>query len=343
MTGALEYEYPARGPLLSIIVPVYKVEPYLHKCLDSICGQTYRNLEILLIDDGSPDHCGEICEEYAAKDSRIKVLHQENRGLSAARNAGLALATGELLGFVDSDDWIEADMYEYLFDYMRQKEADIAICSRYEHAKGRCEFRGWQEEKQLNQEEALRALLENCSLKNFMWDKLWRRELFTGVTFPVGRTFEDMAVTHRLFERARNIVCLPGAKYHYLLRSGSILDDLSLKNRMNYYLAAKSRYEDMRKNWPQFSELLAAQCVASAVGLWGGYYANPGEERRQLEEQLKEIAAFCRGHYRKALTYMEMGMSGRAVVRLTPYATWWSFALARLFSRLYRWKHGRNL
>lgn len=343
MTGMLESAPPGKEPLISIIVPVYKVEPYLRRCLDSICGQTYRNLEILLIDDGSPDSCGEICEEYAAKDSRIQVIHQANCGIASARNSGLARAAGEWIGFVDSDDWIEPDMYEYLSLSMREQGADIAVCSRYEHTKEKELFRGWRQVEYLNTEQAIQALLENDGLKNFMWDKLWRRELFAGISFPDGRTFEDVSVTHRLFARARCVVCLPEAKYHYRLRSGSISDDTSLKNKMDYYLAARERYEDMREDWPQFSALLAAQCVTSAVGLWGGYYANPSGERRQLDGQLKEIAAFCRGHYRKALTCMEMGITGRAVVRLTPYATWWSFALARFFSRLYRWKHGRNL
>jgi len=332
-----------REALISVIVPVYKVEPYLRKCLDSILGQTYRNLEILLIDDGSPDRCGEICEEYAAKDGRIKAIHQANGGLSSARNRGLARATGDFIGFVDSDDWIEPDMYDYLLSGMRRAEAEIAVCGRYEHARETCVVRGWPREEPLNREEALRALLENDRLKNFMWDKLWRRELFADLRFPEGRTFEDMAVAHKLFAKALRVVCLPEAKYHYRLRSGSILDDVSLKNRMNFYLAARSRYEDMKADWPQFADLLAAQCAASAVSLWGGYYANPKEERRRLQGQLQEISAFCKEHAAKALTQMKMGPTGRAILRLTPHAAWWSYALARLFSQIYRWKHGRNL
>ena len=100
------------GPKISVIVPVYKVEPYLRKCLDSIVNQTYRNLQIILVDDGSPDNCGKICDEYAARDRRIEVIHQENGGISAARNAGLNLADGDYIGWVDSDDWIEPEMYE---------------------------------------------------------------------------------------------------------------------------------------------------------------------------------------------------------------------------------------
>ena len=119
-----------REPKISVIVPVYKVEPYLRKCLDSIINQTYRNLQIILVDDGSPDNCGAICDEYASKDSRIEVIHQENGGVSAARNAGLKLAAGDYIGWVDSDDWIEPDMYAYMLENMQKYEADIAVCSQ---------------------------------------------------------------------------------------------------------------------------------------------------------------------------------------------------------------------
>lgn len=115
-------------PELSIIVPVYKVEPYLPKCIDSILAQTFRDFELILIDDGSPDRCGEICDEYAAKDARIVVIHQENRGVSAARNAGMDIARGEYIGFVDSDDWIEPEMYETMINVSKKKGVDVVIC-----------------------------------------------------------------------------------------------------------------------------------------------------------------------------------------------------------------------
>lgn len=115
-------------PELSIIVPVYKVEPYLRRCLDSILAQTFRDFELILIDDGSPDNCGAICDEYAAKDSRIIVIHQKNQGVSAARNAGLDIARGTYLGFVDSDDWIEPEMYETMIATAKEKQVDVVVC-----------------------------------------------------------------------------------------------------------------------------------------------------------------------------------------------------------------------
>ena len=162
------------GERISVIVPVYKVEPYLRKCLDSIVNQTYRNLEIILVDDGSPDNCGRICDEYAERDNRIRVIHQKNGGVSSARNEGLKIASGDWIGWVDSDDWIEPDMFEYLLENAKKSKADIAVCSRKEWYKDRCILRKWEKDILLNTEEALRQLLEDVQMQNYLWDKLWQ-------------------------------------------------------------------------------------------------------------------------------------------------------------------------
>ena len=328
---------------ISVIIPVYKVEHYLKKCLDSVIGQAYRNLEIILVDDGSPDSCGTICDEYAVQDQRIRVIHQENGGVSAARNTGLAVATGEWLSWVDSDDWIEPDMYSYMLNKVQEYGADIAVCSRFERYRDRSVFRGWEQEQILDTEQALELLLKNDLMQNFLWDKLWRRELFDGLAFPEGRTFEDIALMHRLFMRARQIVCLPEAKYNYLQRPGSIVDNKSLENRINHYRAAKLRLDDMRNQWPQFRQLLEAQCVASSVTIWCSVCANPRATRKNIMPELREISRFAKEHYCAALQHMSLGITGRCVVRLTPYPTWWAFVLAAFFSWIYSLKHRRKL
>ncbi|MCF0156053.1 MAG: glycosyltransferase, partial [Veillonella sp.] len=116
---------------ISVIVPIYNVEPYIHQCVDSIINQTYKDLEIILVDDGSPDNCGKICDEYAAKDDRVKVIHRPNGGLSAARNSGLDVATGEYIAFVDSDDYIACNMYSDMMEFMLKHKLDIVVCSSY--------------------------------------------------------------------------------------------------------------------------------------------------------------------------------------------------------------------
>lgn len=115
-------------PLISVIVPVYNVEQYIHQCVDSILSQTYKNLEIILVDDGSPDNCPAICDGYARNDDRVKIIHQENGGLSAARNSALDLCTGEYIAFVDSDDWIESNAYEEMMSEMQKKDLDVVFC-----------------------------------------------------------------------------------------------------------------------------------------------------------------------------------------------------------------------
>lgn len=331
------------GPKISVIVPVYNVEPYLRKCLDSIVGQTYRNLEIILVDDGSTDGSGAICEEYAEKDARVRTFHQKNFGVSSARNRGLAAATGEFIGWVDSDDWIEPDMYEYLLKHQQREQSDITVCGRWEEYPYRSLQRGWAQERVLNKEQALKQLLENDVMQNFLWDRLWKRELFADQRFPEGRTYEDIAVMHRLFLRAEEVLCLPEAKYHYRQRVGSIVGDTSLENRIDHFLAAKQRYDEIGAQWPQFENLMLGQCVASAIGIWRGYYRNPEPVRKQMLPQLKDISKFAAQHYQAALRDMSPGKAGKILIRLTPYPEWWSFLLSCVIGRLYEFKHGRAL
>lgn len=331
------------APKISVIVPVYNTEPYLRQCLDSIVGQTCESLEIILVDDGSVDQSGLICDEYAARDARIRVIHQPNRGVSAARNAGLQIASGEWIGWVDSDDWIAPEMYAYLLQCAERHGVDIAVCSRYECSHDGTVFYGWERSEILDTEQAVGLLLANKELQNFLWDKLWKRTLFDGVVFPEGKTFEDIAVLHRLFLAAKRVVCLPKALYYYRQRSGSIVDDQSLANRINHYRAAKLRMDEMYDQWPQFRHLLEAQCVASSIMIWCGYYANPKSERRRYLPELKNIAAFAKSHYQSAMQHMGLGAAGRMVLYLIPYPTWWSFLLSGWISKIYRRKHGRSL
>lgn len=232
-------------PLISIIVPVYNVEEYLNRCLQSICRQTYHNLEIILIDDGSTDNSGRLCDKFAQKDKRIRVIHQANSGLSAARNTGLKEARGEYLGFVDSDDWIEADMYEFLFCLMKRNEADISICTHYrdegkkitaKYASGKTSF--------FTRENAIRAIMMDKHIKNYVWDKLFKRAMFDGIRFPANRVFEDVATTYRALYKAKKIVLQESPKYHYTIREGSITKDRN--NSTKDYQLFLSIYEQAK-------------------------------------------------------------------------------------------------
>lgn len=331
------------GPKISVIIPIYRVEQYLCKCVESVLAQTYHNMEVILVDDGSPDGCGKICDEYAERDERVKVIHKPNGGVASARNAGLDAATGEWIGWVDSDDWAEPALFETLLQGALETSAEISVCGHWEEYRGRREVSGWQELRVLDTEQALGELLENGRMKNLLWDRIFHRTLFDGLQFPEGRTYEDIAVMHWLFLRAEKVACLPEVLYHYRQREGSIVDNTSLGNRINHYIASKERYDALSGEWPQFRQLMEAQCVASAVGIWAGCLSNPRGDREKYVKDLQAIADFSAIHYQKALKYMDLGLAGRMVLRLTQHNSWWAFAAARGVAALYRWKHGREL
>lgn len=209
--------------LISVIVPVYNVEKYLARCVDSIIAQTYSNLEIILVDDGATDRSGLICDEYAQKDSRIRVIHKENGGLSDARNAGLDVANGELIGFIDSDDYIAPDMYEVLYQNLKSRNADIATCGVFNCFPNR--IIPDQNETGilvLNSYEAIRNALESSNLPLYAWNKLYKKYLFSNVRFPVGKIYEDAFVMIRLLDLTNTVVVTMEPKYYYMRRPESI-------------------------------------------------------------------------------------------------------------------------
>ena len=213
-------------PLISVIVPVYKTEKYLRKCLDSICGQTYRNLEIICVDDESPDRSGEILEEYARRDPRIKVIHRKNGGLSAARNSGLAAATGEWIAAVDSDDWLETDIYEKAVDKLTDGVDILVFGTRIVYEPGVEQDDGFEryfnlpEEGTLRPDDVRRARINVC-----FWNKLWRRSFISekGVLFPDGLIHEDEYFYRCLALHARIVYVLPHVGYNYVQRRHSII------------------------------------------------------------------------------------------------------------------------
>ena len=215
-------------PEITIVVPVYNVQAYLPKCMDSLLAQTFGEIEVILVDDGSTDASGAICDSYAEKDSRIRVVHQQNKGVSRARNAGIRLARGRYLGFVDSDDWVDRDFCRILYRVATDYGADIAVCSYYEvgeQGELRCLASGDGGDAVVYDcRDALKLLCGDSLMRSYAWNKLFKREVFDGLLFPVDRTvYEDMAIMYKLFYRANRIVQLNVPLYYYLTRTGSIL------------------------------------------------------------------------------------------------------------------------
>ncbi len=213
-------------PLISVIVPIFKVEEYLPLCLDSLCRQSLKNIEILLIDDASPDRCSEICEEYAAKDTRFKVFHHtENRGLSAARNTGIDNTSCDYLMFVDSDDWVDEDFCKDAYDCAKRNNADLVMFGyQYNRKKGirndKKDLTNTVSEGPRTREEAI-----NLSFSAFgmvAWNKLYRKDLFEDIRYPEGQIFEDTATSYKLIWKATRIYCMNKKLYYRFLRPGSI-------------------------------------------------------------------------------------------------------------------------
>lgn len=202
---------------ISVIVPIYKVENYLNRCVESIRKQTYRNLEIILVDDGSPDACGEMCDRYAQEDSRIRVIHKENGGLSDARNAGIEVAAGEYIAFIDSDDWIDDKMYEVLYHTLLKYDADIAECS-YRNLYADCIVEETACTGNVVEGDnifALEAMLDWHYFKPNAYNKLYKRSVIADVRYPKGKLHEDEYTTYKYMYNARKLVYIDFSFYNY--------------------------------------------------------------------------------------------------------------------------------
>ena len=248
---------------ISVIVPVYKVEPHLRRCVDSILAQSYTNLEIILVDDGSPDNCPAICDEYAEKDDRVRVIHKPNGGLSDARNAGLDIATGEWLSFIDSDDWIEPSMYETLMRNANQHGAQISIGGVFDElmTKNGIVVKKTTAGKSITTEsrEKLDAIRHFLTHSWSAWDKIYRREVFDGIRYPVGEINEDEAIALRLLNNCDRVVYTNEPFYHYISRPESITTSSFSLKKLDWYRHCKANLEWIREHYPKLEDLSAAR------------------------------------------------------------------------------------
>ena len=247
--------------LVSVIIPVYKVEDCLERCLDSVCGQSLADIEIILIDDASPDRCGEICETYAARDKRVRVYHQpENRGLSAARTLGIRHAAGNYLMFVDSDDYVHRDFCREAYECAVNNRADLVMFNRVRVLRygggGSSVLKTdpFFSEGFKTRQEALDIMLTDGG--NAAWNKLYKKELFKGVSYPEGYLYEDTGATYKIVVKASRIYYLAKALYYHCFRAGSITSQAVTKKVMDNRAELNSqRYKDL-VSWGYNSESL---------------------------------------------------------------------------------------
>lgn len=246
-------------PLVSVIIPVYKTEPYLEKCVRSVMAQSYSNLEIILVDDGSPDNCPEICDLLAAEDGRIKVIHKSNGGLSDARNCGMNICNGEYLSFVDSDDYIRKDAIKLLLQKALATDSDL-VCGDYcsiDEAGNLIDHGLGYSNDVLGTEEAIDYFIT----KSWgAWGKLYKRAIHQGILFPVGKIHEDEAIMLRILSRCTKIALISDEIYCYLQRQNSITSKPYSKRKMDWFYGWQENTRFIERNYPQF----LAKCLCKA-------------------------------------------------------------------------------
>lgn len=238
------------NPLISVIVPVYKVEEYLSRCIESLVNQSYKNLEIILVDDGSPDSCPKICEKWAENDSRIKTIHKKNGGLSDARNAGIKIATGEYVSFIDSDDWIDTETFSLVMNKMLLTHSLIGAFNIISVTSD--EFTPDISDKYeiLNSEQAIENTIDDIGVKTVAWNKLYHKSVLQGLSFPKGRLHEDEFFTFRALDKAKQIVYLYRQCYYYFQRPTSIMGQYNVRH-IDMLDGVKARMEFVEQHYPK--------------------------------------------------------------------------------------------
>lgn len=269
-----------KAPLISVIVPVYNVENYIDDCIESICGQTYINLEIILVDDGSVDSSGSRCDSWAARDRRIRVFHKENGGLSDARNYALAHATGSYLCFVDSDDYIASNLIEHLLSLILSSHAQISICDPV-HLFGdkKALFSESDRVMKFSSVEAICEMLYQTSFLVSAWGKLFDKSCFNSVKFPYGRYYEDSACMYRVFESAELIIYSNAGLYAYRHREGSITSRHFERKDLDFWHICCEISQYYAQSETALQNAATAYCVSGALRV----FLNADSEEFSLE------------------------------------------------------------
>lgn len=298
--------------LISIIIPVYNVEQYLPKCLDSIINQTYKNLEIILIDDGSTDRSGEICDKYKNEDKRIMVIHQLNGGVSGARNTGIEVAKGKYILFIDSDDWIEKDYVSSLFTYAGD---DTIVCCGYKRVfEDKIIEHSVKKLAELNKVEFLN-LLQDYELEkhkkpvvnpigNYMCNKIYPAQLFRSIRFPIGHVYEDAYISIRLFSQISKFIVLPEAGYNYVVRNDSIVATPKKLADIDYIMARLQQEQDLSLNNVLLLKafVLTVYAVVNCYHHYcNGFYRLTDEEIIKLKEIVRARSCYIPSSHYKLL------------------------------------------
>lgn len=283
----------SKDNLISIIIPVYNVEQQLDTCVESVVGQTYKNIEIILVDDGSKDSSGKICDSWKEEDNRIVVIHQENGGLSAARNKGLDNATGEYVFFLDSDDWLAKETIESLFSTIKKENADLAICGLLKDTDGKIE-EICPEDEVLSSLQAQHKLYDEDGWKYVIaCAKLYDKKIFNDLRFIEGRIHEDEFIVHKVFDKCKKIVTLKKPFYHYIIRNNSITKSKITIKRLDAIDSLLDRYSFYKeKDLEELIKPLLTEFAYMYADIISKFVPKNDEEKQRLDEtknKVKEI------------------------------------------------------
>ena len=283
--------------LISVIVPIYNVEKYLQKCVDSIINQTYKNLEIILVDDGSPDNCPKMCDDYAEKDSRIKVVHKENGGLSDASNVGMEVATCEYVSFIDSDDYISLDFYETLLETIVDNDSDIVECGVvkfYENEK----FDKYNDDLKVTNYDtvdALDGLINENPFKQHVWNKLYKSNIALDIPYAVGKLNEDEFWTYQIFGKAKKVTRINKTMYYYFQRGSSIMGNGYNIKRLDALEGKMNRQAYIEKNFPILTTKAKVDLYGSCIFAYQSVLKfMSGKDKKKAGKIIKDYKNRCK-------------------------------------------------
>lgn len=283
--------------LISVIVPIYNVEKYLDRCVDSIINQTYKNLEIILVDDGSPDNCPQMCDDYAKKDSRIKVVHKENGGLSDARNVGMKVATGEYVSFIDSDDYVSLDFYETLLETIVDNDSDIVECGVvkfYENEK----FDKYNDDLKVTNYDtvdALDGLINENPFKQHVWNKLYKSNIALDIPYAVGKLNEDEFWTYQIFGKAKKVTRINKTMYYYFQRGSSIMGNGYNIKRLDALEGKMNRQAYIEKNFPILTTKAKVDLYGSCIFAYQSVLKfMSGKDKKKAGKIIKDYKNRCK-------------------------------------------------
>ncbi|MEG0687794.1 MAG: glycosyltransferase family 2 protein [Hungatella sp.] len=323
--------------IVSVVVPIYNVEKYLRRCIDSIVNQTYKNLDIILVDDGSPDSCGKICDEYQEKFNNIRVIHQENQGLSCARNRGLSVASGSYITFIDSDDWIATDMIESLLQLADKHQAEVAVAGFYNvYDTGKMVRNSKHTEIQiLTNKEALECYLFSNCLTPCVCGKLWKTCIWEGVNCPPGKLFEDQYTTYKLLVKAETVVFNPLPQYYYYKRVDSIGHMAFSDKTYDLYEGIQEQYSYISSQFPEIES-----SIAIAKLMWELVFINM-MLRSNFPVDLKLVSS-SRLFARKRISdvYKCKFINGVRKIQITLFA--YLFVIYKIFYLKYKKRNGMS-